>query len=49
LIGELLVRGPYMLRGYFRVPEYNARAFTPDGFYRSGDLMRLKELKCLAL
>jgi 2,3-dihydroxybenzoate-AMP ligase len=40
-IGELLVRGPYTLRGYFRVPEYNARAFTPDGFYRSGDLMRL--------
>ncbi len=40
-IGELLVRGPYTLRGYYRVPEYNARAFTPDGFYRSGDLMRL--------
>jgi 2,3-dihydroxybenzoate-AMP ligase len=29
------------LRGYFGVPEYNARAFTTDGFYRSGDLMRL--------
>jgi 2,3-dihydroxybenzoate-AMP ligase len=28
------------LRGYFGVPEYNARAFTSDGFYRSGDLMR---------
>jgi 2,3-dihydroxybenzoate-AMP ligase len=28
------------LRGYFGVPEYNARAFTTDGFYRSGDLMR---------
>ncbi len=40
-IGELLVRGPYTLRGYFRVPEYNARTFTSDGFYRSGDLMRL--------
>ncbi len=39
-IGELYVRGPYTLRGYFRVPEYNARAFTPNGFYRSGDLMR---------
>ena len=40
-IGELLARGPYTLRGYFGVPEYNARAFTYDGFYRSGDLMRL--------
>jgi 2,3-dihydroxybenzoate-AMP ligase len=40
-VGELLARGPYTLRGYFGVPEYNARAFTFDGFYRSGDLMRL--------
>jgi 2,3-dihydroxybenzoate-AMP ligase len=39
-VGELLARGPYTLRGYFGVPEYNARAFTTDGFYRSGDLMR---------
>jgi 2,3-dihydroxybenzoate-AMP ligase len=39
-VGELLARGPYTLRGYFGVPEYNARAFTFDGFYRSGDLMR---------
>src|SRR5262245_3796215 len=39
--GELTCRGPYTLRGYFGVPEYNARQFTPDGFYRSGDLMRL--------
>jgi 2,3-dihydroxybenzoate-AMP ligase len=39
-VGEMLARGPYTLRGYFRSPEYNARAFTSDGFYRSGDLMR---------
>ena len=38
--GELIVRGPYTLRGYFRSPEHNARAFTPDGFYRSGDLLK---------
>ena len=38
--GELIVRGPYTLRGYFRSPEHNARAFTPDGFYKSGDLLR---------
>ena len=38
--GELIVRGPYTLRGYFRAPEHNTRAFTPDGFYRSGDLLR---------
>jgi 2,3-dihydroxybenzoate-AMP ligase len=39
-VGELLVRGPYTLRGYYAVPEYNARTFTSDGFYCSGDLMR---------
>ncbi len=39
-VGELTCRGPYTLRGYFGVPEYNARQFTPDGFYRTGDLMR---------
>ncbi len=38
-VGELLARGPYTLRGYFRAPEHNARAFTADGFYRSGDLL----------
>jgi 2,3-dihydroxybenzoate-AMP ligase len=39
-VGELTCRGPYTLRGYFGVPEYNARQFTTEGFYRSGDLMR---------
>ncbi len=39
-VGELCVRGPYTLRGYFGVPEHNAMAFTPDGFYCSGDLLR---------
>ena len=39
-VGEFCARGPYTLRGYFNAAEHNARAFTPDGFYRSGDLMR---------
>jgi mycobactin salicyl-AMP ligase len=38
--GELLVRGPYTLNGYFRAEGDNARSFDPDGFYRSGDLVR---------
>lgn len=40
-IGELITRGPYTLRGYYRVPEHNAKAFTPEGFLRTGDLVRL--------
>ena len=39
--GELLVRGPYTLNGYYRADEANARSFSPDGFYRSGDRVRI--------
>jgi 2,3-dihydroxybenzoate-AMP ligase len=39
-VGEFCCRGPYTLRGYYAAGEHNRRAFTPDGFYRSGDLMR---------
>ncbi|BBX23208.1 2,3-dihydroxybenzoate-AMP ligase [Mycolicibacter terrae] len=38
--GELLVRGPYTINGYFNAEEVNARSFSPDGFYRSGDRVR---------
>jgi len=38
--GSLLTRGPYTPRGYYRAPEQNARAFTADGWYRSGDIVR---------
>jgi mycobactin salicyl-AMP ligase len=41
--GELLTRGPYTLRGYYRAPEHNLRSFTDDGFYRSGDKVRIDE------
>ncbi len=38
--GHLLTRGPYTIRGYYRAPEHNARSFTSDGFYRTGDIVR---------
>ena len=38
--GELLTRGPYTIRGYYDAPEKNREAFTPDGFYRMGDIVR---------
>jgi mycobactin salicyl-AMP ligase len=38
--GELLVRGPYTINGYFRAERDNERCFDPAGFYRSGDLVR---------
>jgi 2,3-dihydroxybenzoate-AMP ligase len=38
--GELICRGPYTIRGYYNNPEANAKSFTPDGFYRTGDVVR---------
>ncbi|MDG4799978.1 AMP-binding protein [Micromonospora sp. WMMD980] len=39
-VGELLTRGPYTLRGYYRADAAAEASFTPDGFYRTGDLVR---------
>ena len=36
--GELQFRGSLVTRGYYRKPEETAAAFTPDGWFRSGDL-----------
>jgi non-ribosomal peptide synthetase component E (peptide arylation enzyme) len=40
-VGELLTRGPYTIRGYYKAEGHNRTAFTPDGFYRTGDMVRL--------
>ncbi len=38
--GYLLARGPYTIRGYHNDDSANARSFTADGFYRTGDIVR---------
>ena len=38
--GELVTRGPYTIRGYYQAPDKNAEAFTADGYYRMGDIVR---------
>ncbi|PRF96922.1 (2,3-dihydroxybenzoyl)adenylate synthase [Burkholderia ambifaria] len=40
-VGHLLTRGPYTIRGYYDAAAHHARAFTADGFYRTGDRVRL--------
>ena len=37
-IGEVQVRGPNVFKGYWRQPDKTAAAFTPDGWFRTGDL-----------
>lgn len=36
--GEILVRGDTVMKCYFNAPEENAKAFTEDGWFRTGDL-----------
>jgi len=36
--GEILIRGPGGASGYFRDPEATSQAWTPDGWYKTGDL-----------
>lgn len=38
-MGEMCFRGPSSLTGFFDNPDANAKAFTSDGFYRTGDMM----------
>ena len=36
--GEVCVKGPQVMRGYWNQPEANAAAFTADGYFRTGDV-----------
>lgn len=38
--GHLLTRGPYTIRSYHNDDSANARSFTKDGFYRTGDIVK---------
>jgi long-chain acyl-CoA synthetase len=39
--GEIIIHGPNVMKGYHARPDENARAFTPDGGLRTGDLGRI--------
>ena len=39
--GEICVRGPQVMRGYWNMPDETARVFTPDGWLRTGDIGRM--------
>ena len=37
-VGEIAVKGPNVMQGYYERPDLNSEAFTPDGYFRTGDL-----------
>ncbi|MCI0345140.1 MAG: AMP-binding protein [Chloroflexi bacterium] len=41
--GEVQFRGPTLFKGYWRRPDLTAQAYTPDGWYQTGDIGHLDE------
>lgn len=39
--GELCIKGPNVMKGYWNNPEASAESLTPDGYFRSGDVARM--------
>lgn len=37
-VGEICIRGPQVMAGYWNRPDETAKAMTPDGYFRSGDM-----------
>ena len=42
--GELLIKGPNLFSGYFKEEEATAASFTSDGYFRTGDIARERDL-----
>ena len=40
-VGEVAVKGPMVMEGYYKMPDETAAVFTEDGFFKTGDLGRL--------
>ncbi len=47
--GELWVRGPQVMRGYWQRPEATAEVITEDGYLRTGDIAAIDESGCIQI
>ena len=41
--GELIIKGPGIFTGYYKAPEENKMAFNKEGFFRTGDVVKIDE------
>ena len=48
-IGNMQVRGPNVFRGYWRMAEKTAEEFTPDGWFKTGDVGRIDAAGYIAI
>lgn len=48
-IGEVQVKGPMVMKGYYNMPEETAKVFTEDGWFKTGDLGKLDSEGYLSL
>jgi long-chain acyl-CoA synthetase len=47
--GEIAVRGPQVMAGYWQRPEETAKNITPDGFFRTGDIGTMDDRGCFKI
>lgn len=48
-IGEIVCKGPNIMKGYYKDPDRTAAAFTEDGYYRTKDLGKMSKDGCLSI